>query len=195
MKELIMTIGLPFSGKSKAVKELAAKGYEVIERDPLLQEIIASSAFKEAVQKEGVGLQGRELFALKNRLAIEMLSARVRELVQKSLGEKIVYDGTNLQKASRAGVLALRDEGVRLKAIVFDVPLEEILRRAEAVSKSGERKGAFNESAIRSLSKMIGMTEDPSMDEGFVEIEVRRFEPENREGQEQREMHRPQKKL
>lgn len=181
-----MTIGLPYSGKSRAVKELAKQEDEIIERDTILQEVIDSLEFRKVVAREGKGLRGNELFAVRNRIAIEMLSERVREKVRQCTSERIFYDGTNLQRAARAGILAMRHEGVRVKALMFAVPLDEILNRAVAAAQSEERKGAFNERAIQSLVQMSKMAEDPSMDEGFSEIEVRRFEPEHREGQEAR---------
>ena len=184
MKQLIMTVGLPFSGKSSAVKEFAAQGYEVIERDEVLRHVLDSDAYKETVDREGLGLTGRDLFDVENRIAIRLLSERVREMVRLSSGERIIYDGTNLQRASRAGILELRNQGVEVSAIIFRTPLPEILRRAEAARLSGEREWNFNEQATGALKRMIEMLEDPNEDEGFNNIEVRDWKSERVESHE-----------
>lgn len=184
MKQLVMAIGLPFSGKSEATEEYRKQGFEVIERDALLQQIVNSDAFKNEVVERATGLSGKELFAVKNEIAIRRLSEQIREIVRTSPHETFFYDGTNLQKESRAGVLELTKEGVRVDALVFHVPLEEIIRRAEAVDASGERKGAFNDQARKALGHMITLIEEPDPSEGFTEMHVREWKPEVREGQE-----------
>lgn len=183
-KQIIMAIGLPFSGKSEAAEAYRAQGFEVIERDALLQDIVNSDTFKKEVAEHTVGLSGKELFAVKNKIAIRLLSEQIREIVRTSSNETFFYDGTNLQKESRAGVLELTKEGVRVDALMFLVPLEEIIRRAEAVDASGERKGAFNDQARKALGHMITLIEEPDPLEGFTEMHVREWQPEVREGQE-----------
>lgn len=52
MKKIIMTIGLPFSGKSTLAKEYSKKGYKIINSDELLDSIIVSNEFNEKLEKE-----------------------------------------------------------------------------------------------------------------------------------------------
>ena len=181
MKELLMTIGLPFSGKSTLAEDYAQKGWEVIRRDELLPEIIHSPEFEAEVAKRKEANVGKNLFAIKNEVAVEMLSARVRALVRDSSSERIFYDGTNLQAASRAGILELTKEGVMVDAVLLRVPLEEILNRALVAAERGDRKDAFNAGAIEGLRRMLRMAEDPEEGEGFRHIDVREFTPEPNE--------------
>ena len=183
-----MTIGLPYSGKSQLVKEYVSQGWKVIERDSLLEDIVQSTEFQEEVQKRLKIETNRDDFSIQNEIAIDLLSKRVRQLVLSSPEDRIIYDGTNLQKASRAGILELSHQGVRVDAVVFHVPLTEIFRRAETVFRSGERKGSFNEGARHNLERMIQMTEDPDPSEGFNHIEVREWKKE-REDRERKELH------
>lgn len=184
-----MTIGLPYSGKSQLAKEYRAQGWKVIERDSLLKEIVESPEFQTEVQKRLKGEVNQEvLFSVQNEVAIGLLSERVRQLVLSSPEDRIIYDGTNLQKASRAGILELSRQGVRVDAVVFHVPLTEIFRRAETVFRSGERKGSFNEGARHNLERMIHLTEDPDPSEGFNHIEVREWKTEL-EDRERKELH------
>lgn len=181
-KHLVMTIGLPFSGKSTSVQEYKNQGYKVIERDPLLQEIIASDFFRDEVARQVADHPDTQIFAIKNEVAIRLLSERVCEEVLAASETDVIYDGTNLQKASRAGILELTKQGVTVDAIVFHTPIEEILRRAKEAAESGSRKGAFNEAAAGSLIRMLSLTEDPEISEGFREIEVREWKSEDQEG-------------
>ena len=183
-----MTIGLPYSGKSQLAKEYVSQGWKVIERDSLLEDIVQSTEFQEKIQERLKIETTRDVFSIQNEIAIDLLSERVRQLVLSAPEDRIIYDGTNLQKASRAGILELARQGVRVDAVVFHVPLTEIFRRAEAVFQSGERKKSFNDGARHNLERMITMTEDPDLSEGFSHIEVREWKPEL-EDRERKEAH------
>jgi len=170
-----MTIGLPFSGKSSLARKYEAEGYEIIERDKILPELLRSNEFREKLSsllKTKEGISDQELFDVKNRLLAEMLSEKVRNLILTSRADNFFYDGTNLQRISRAGILKLKDDGVEVNAMYLKVPLEEIVDRAKKVYVNGERKGSFNEQALPALVKMINMFEEPELTEGFTDLKI-----------------------
>ena len=186
-KELVMTIGLPFSGKSTLAKEYAARGYSVISRDALLEKIIKSDGFSQAVNSRIAELfateSPAELWQIKNQVALEMLTAEVNQLVITGNEQKFFYDGTNIQRVSRTGVLALREQGVKITGIVLPVPIEELLRRAETIYKTGERDGNFNEEGFAGLIRMLELAEEPQQAEGFDELVIREWKPEGERGE------------
>ena len=175
-KELLMTIGVPFSGKSSLANQYAADGWEIIERDTILQEILRSDEFlnrlRAALLEQPDGVTEEQLFALKNALCIRMLSDEVKKRVHNSENERFFYDGTNLQKSSRAGILELQNEGCCVSAVVLPITREELHARMEAAHASGERDGAFNEQAFAGMAKILSLLEEPTSDEGFSELRV-----------------------
>lgn len=174
-KELICTVGLPFSGKSSYVKKLAAENWQVVSRDQLLEELLQSSEYQQAVvdrtQAEGA-ITPEAVFAIKNKIAVSMLGEKARAVIRDSAANKIVFDGTNLQRRMRAELLQLRSEGIRVEAAVFNVPAEKIVERAQRAWDAGERDGSFNRGAFGNLVRMAQMIEDITPDEGFDSIEI-----------------------
>ena len=173
-KKLIMTIGLPFSGKSTLAKDYAAKGYTVIDRDDFLSKILESDEFKINVKREidqnNIDPNdGRAIFAIQNELAIKTLSAQVKNLVLNSSQENFFYDATNLQKESRAPIVGLGSQGIEIEGIYLKVPLEELKKRANLAFEN--RQGKFND--IRNLDVFAKMLEEPTLSEGFSNLEVR----------------------
>ncbi len=174
-KKVVCTVGLPFSGKSSFVKKLSHDGWAVISRDEVLEHIVKSPEFEAAVdatcRDEGASTPEAR-FAIKNRLAIAWLGEAVRSAVRESKSNRIVFDGTNLQKKMRAEVLQLRSEGVRVEAAVFNVPADKIVERAQRAWEAGERDGSFNRGAFGNLERMARMAEDITPDEAFDHIEI-----------------------
>lgn len=176
MKELITTIGLPYSGKSTLAKEYEKKGYEVIERDALLEEVLESQDFKDEVEKApDKNTHPKEHFEFRQELATKLVNQKLLQEIE-SRGDKIFYDATNLQKATRAGVLALKEKGFKVSAIFLQVPIEEILKRAMKAERSGLHK-----TAIDAIPIMLRITEDIEESEGFDSIKVIEWKAENQE--------------
>ncbi|MFC1598659.1 AAA family ATPase [Patescibacteria group bacterium] len=174
MKIVLMTIGLPFSGKSSLAAEYRKKGWQIIERDKILAQVINSQEFQAQTQdymSANENLPEECLFEFKNRLAIEMLNKELQKIILDSDNDNIFYDGTNLQKASRAGVLELKQSGVEVNGVFLDVPINEIIDRAKKVYEEDEPTGEFNEKAIFSLQRMYEMFEEPETSEGFNKLE------------------------
>ncbi len=152
-------------------------GWEIIERDVLLQEVIDSPEFKDWSDKLYETTEdNREVFLEKSKVATFLIGERVKKLIRQSLNPHIFYDGTNLQRETREPILELNKEGWQINAIYFDLPIDVIIERALEAKRS--REGKFNEGAFRSLHLMTQMLNPPTEEEGFREIKVIR---ENRE--------------
>jgi predicted kinase len=175
-KQVLMTIGVPFSGKSTLAKQYAAQGWEVIERDTILPQVLKSQKFLESLRSALIdqpeGTTEENLFKIKNQICIDLVSEAVQEKVLTSNQDRFFYDGTNLQKASRAGILALQGYGCRVSAIALPITPEELHNRMEATFASGERQGSFNETAFSDISRMLTMYEIPTYEEGFDELKM-----------------------
>ncbi len=175
MKEIIMTIGLPYSGKSTLAKKYVEQGYFLIERDKLIKEIVASSEFDEQVKAlitPDIAENKKKIFDIKNEVATKMLNARIEAIVEREKPEKIIYDGTNLQRATRKGVLDLKKFGYKIKAIALPLDEQTFIERHLKTLTAGERQGDFNERAHLLINQFIAMTENPTTDEGFDSVEV-----------------------
>lgn len=171
MKKIIMTIGLPFSGKSTLANQYEKKGWAVIERDKILKNLLESPEFKNELNKKCMenNITDREdIFKIENEIAIKMLNEILLSKFEEIESEKIFYDGTNLQKEGREGLLRLLNGKFDCEAMHLNLPIEEIKERAEKARK--EREGQFNEGAYKNLERMIKMTDEPSISEGFSKI-------------------------
>jgi len=185
MKKILMAIGLPFSGKSKLMREYIDKGYEIISRDDLLEKLIESDEFKnraaEKIKELNIDPKNNSAnFLVKNDIAIEMLAAIVRDIVLNSEHNNFFYDGTNIQKKVRASILKLKEDGVQVDGVYLKVPVEEIERRGREIMEKGNRKGEFNEQAYNQLKYIIRMLEEPKLEEGFSSLTVHDFVQENK---------------
>lgn len=174
-----MTIGLPFSGKSTLAREYAANGWTVISRDVLLADIIRTSAFREEDARLKLQIHDPAMrFEARSDFVTQLLTIEIQRTVRENPSTQFFYDGTNLQKKTRAGILALGAEGVRVEGIYLQTPIEEILKRERAAHDSGERVGSFNEEGHKpeALLLMMHLSEEPRLDEGFASLEVRTWE-------------------
>lgn len=182
MKQVIMTVGLPFSGKSTVAEKYKKKGWKIIERDEILRQIQKSPEYNETVSRivEAGGLtEPKDIFAVRNKVAPKMLGEIVRRQISED-EENIFYDGTNLQRSVREEILKIKEaENIRIEALVFDLPMEQIRKNADKARE--ERRGEFNEGAYKNLSLMQELYEKPSKDEGFDEIKTVTTNESNRE--------------
>jgi len=172
-KKIIMTVGMPFSGKSIAAKEYKEKGWVVIERDKILNEILAQETFMQEVINEARKLPEvtrEDVFKIQNKIAIEKLTDEVINKIKEGEEENYFYDGTNLQKEARRGIATLDKESFDVEVMLFAVPLEELKKRAQKVAESNERGGSFNEGALKNIERMYNMFEAPELDEGYSKI-------------------------
>jgi predicted kinase len=140
---LIITVGLPGSGKSTYLAKL---GVHAISSDEI-RRLIADDIREQSMNAR--------------------VFAAIRYLVRQRIGaaRPITYvDATHLQPWERAPYLRLaRRFGCRLEALFFDVPLDICLVRNQL------RDRVVPEEAIR---KMAAGLVPPSLDEGFDHVEV-----------------------
>ncbi len=182
MKHVVLLMGLPYSGKSTLAGEYAARGWQIIERDAILQKVIASAEFQQRVTAELSKITPAApefVFEQKNKIATEMLGKRVRATILQSPSENIIYDGTNLQKSVREPILTLAREGVIVDGIFLKVPIAEIRARAIKAHLAGARIDNFNETAWHTIEYMDTIAEKPTRDEGFHSLEIREWSSES----------------
>jgi predicted kinase len=189
MRQLLMTIGMPFSGKSTAAAEYRTKnGWMVISRDSLIPVITKSPEWNTRVLAEchAHQIDAHDLtanFGIRNEVTLEMLNEAISSIIAQH-EEHIFYDGTNLQKSGRAMLMKLKSDNLEIHGVYFDVPMEELIARAQKVQHSGEREGAFNADAVKRLEQMARMFEEPSLEEGFTSLtRMSEFSEPHREAQ------------
>lgn len=140
MAELIMTIGLPASGKTEWAKQ--QEGFEVVSSDDIRAEL------------------GDVNDQSNNTEVFRILHQRIRDHL--SSGQSCVYDATNLNcKKRRAFLNNISDLQCKKTAVVFITP-PEVLR---ARNESRERKAPGHV-----FSKMIRQFQPPIREEGWDEI-------------------------
>lgn len=187
MRKLLMTIGMPFSGKTTIANEYRTKdSWTVISRDSLIPMITKSPEWNtrvlaecQANQVDASDLQAN--FSIRNKITLEMLNETIASIVDQT-HENIFYDGTNLQKDGCAMLMKLKTEGLEIHGLYFDIPYEVLVARAQDVQHTGERDGSFNADAVRRLEQMQKMFDEPSLEEGFTSLQrVSEFSEPNRE--------------
>lgn len=178
-----MVIGLPFSGKSTLAEKFVGDGYVLIKRDELLEQIINSTEFERqlirTMKLNNIKPENHEaVFFIKNKIAVYFLSEKIRHIVLDGIEDNFFYDGTNIQKETRAPIIKLKEDNVLVEGIYLKVPSEEIRRRAKYAHENLNREGNFNDLTFNGLEPIIAKLEEPSLDEGFSELKIQEFEPE-----------------
>ena len=143
VRTVIMTVGLPGSGKSTWARRYAAEhGFVIHSSDGVRERIYGD---------ESVVGDFDEVFGI------------LYEDVDRSLseGRDVIIDNTGLTLRAREVVKTYHDRGFRTVAVVFDTPLGTCLRR----NASRDRK--VPEDVIRGMARRM---REPSIDEGFDEI-------------------------
>ena len=178
-----MAVGVPFSGKSKAAEWYRNKGYQIIERDVLLEQILKDADFLKKVELENIKVSKsipltKDIeWNIKNFLASKELASRVVSIANHS-EKSIFYDGTNLKTETRDPILKNLKDFERIEALIFDTPFETIIERMNTLKEKNGRTGfhaeSFNEN---DLKKMIEWYQKPTKQEGFNEIVT--YKPSN----------------
>jgi predicted kinase len=150
--EVVVVMGIPGAGKSRIADELATRGYVRLNRDQ----------------------RGGSLRELADALDQQLASG----------AERIVLDNTHLTRASRSYVIdAARRRGVAARCVWIDTPLaqaqvnlvERLLDRFGSLPTPEDLRGlARREQGVlvpTSQMRALRELEEPSVDEGFAEVE------------------------
>ncbi|HLG11830.1 MAG TPA: ATP-binding protein, partial [Dehalococcoidia bacterium] len=110
---LVLTVGLPGSGKSTFARRLAlATGAAVLESDALRRLLFGEPSYS----------------AAENRRLFEALPAAARELLER--GRNVIIDATNLRESDRQPAYSLAQEtGAQLLILRFSAPDSVIRQR------------------------------------------------------------------
>lgn len=144
--KLIILVGLPGSGKTTyANKHLRKKNTFVLSSDAIRKDVF-----------------GDETAQHNNKLVFSILFKRARSKLKQ--GMNVVIDATNISSQVRKETLQMfADLDLKKIATVVNAPVEIcILRDKHRTRNVGEEV----------ITKLAGRFEQPSLDEGFDEIEI-----------------------
>ena len=149
--ELIVMVGIPGSGKSTYVTELAEQGYAIINPDNIRVEITGDMADQS---------RNAEVWREANGRLLRLLGE----------GRNVVLDATNVDPVRRKELLDMvRESGVDvdIKAYVKPVDKDEAIRRVKGRASQGGLD--VPEEVMDRMHNSFTET-PPSLDEGFSEI-------------------------
>lgn len=154
-KTITFLVGPPASGKSTWVSKNKTPNTVIISRDDLVDEIRTQynlSYTESFLNKE-----------LQNKVNVELENHIKRTLKS---GSDIIVDMTNMTKFSRKRLIDRLPDGYIKKAVVFEVPREELNRRLSSRAKATGKDIPSNV-----VDRMIASYEPPTEDE-FDSIEI-----------------------
>ena len=140
---LILTAGLPGSGKSTFVRRLAlATGAAVLESDALRRLLFGEPSYS----------------AAENRRLFEALPAAARELLEH--GRNVIIDATNLRESDRQPAYSLAKEtGARLLILRFSAP-DSVIRQRLALRHDGADPRESSSAGL-AVYRMMAEREEP----------------------------------
>lgn len=156
MKEIIILVGIPGSGKTTYAKNLIDNkgGLNYVSRDKVRFEIIKEED---------------EYFSKENVVFSEFIR-RIQSSIDRN--ESVIVDATNLSKPSRQKLitnLSFDKSAFKLKALVFTTNLQTCINR----NSKREGRERVPEQAIKNMAKSFSI---PKEEEGFDEVEIIRTE-------------------
>ena len=147
MKELIMMVGMPCSGKSTFIEKFSNKfnDYIVISTDNIIED-----------RAEKQGKTYNEIFKDEIKSATKEMNERLAQAIQN--GDNIIWDQTNLTVKSRKSKLSGIPKDYQKVAMYVETDLKTIKGR-------NVRPGKIIPESV--LDNMWGSIEVPSITEGF----------------------------
>ncbi len=151
-KELVLTVGLPGTGKSTYINQKYKK-HLIVSNDKL---VVAYGKKNNMTYNEAFDAIGRD-----------KIIAMGKRNFQKALktGRDIILDNTNLTKKIRKEYLDITPPDYRLTAVVFKLKAGELNKRLK-----GREKETGKSIPKDVMKKMKGDYEEPSKAEGFDKI-------------------------
>lgn len=156
MPSLFMLVGVPGSGKSTWIKQqVFFEDIHIASTDDIITRYANDQ-----------GKTYNEVFHDYIKVAEKEMYANVMEAVK--LDQDIIWDQTNLNRKSRAKKLIMIPDHYRKVAVLFPTPsMEELMRR------NASRPGKVIPMGV--MQNMIDCFNQPSIDEGFDEVQVAKF--------------------
>ena len=172
-REILVLVGLPFSGKTTRAQELMkeAPGSLLIERDVFLERVGNSPQLVERLMTEAKEISepiSRLFPSLLENAYNDALSREyvryVTELIQGSDAPRVIVDGTHLQALSRSFIQNF-PEAHRVAMVIPTSVYECVSRFLCAGSPQGVRRSL----TVEKIHNMQRFFELPSAGEGFEE--------------------------
>lgn len=160
-KEILVLVGLPFSGKTTYSKTLANGDTEIISRDHILEEINADESLRISLAE-----YAKQIGKSWNDVVTEEYVRQVKQKIEQSTARTLVIDGTHLGVASRSFVASFPE--YHPTAVVFSPSPEICLQRLAQANLSGIRS-TVTPDLITNLHKLYI---PPTKEEGFFEIRL-----------------------
>ena len=150
MKELIVLVGCPGSGKTTLVKQLLQEGDVYVSRDEVRFSLVQ---------------EDEEYFSRETEV-YDTFVQKIQEGLDS--GSKVYADATHLNTAARVKLLRRLSglEDTYVTALVVRTSLETCLKR----NSQREGRAVVPESAVRSMYRSFTI---PSLEEGFDKVSVR----------------------
>jgi predicted kinase len=118
----IVTVGLPACGKSTYARRLEKAGWDVLERDRIRQEIMME-------REQEFSWEAWDL--IDEDEVTQRFEARLTWLIQQR--RSFIISDTNLNESRRSALVGLlRDKGVDVSVVLFDVPFRDLRARNAA---------------------------------------------------------------
>lgn len=146
-------VGPPASGKSTWI-ESNSKGETIISRDDLVDKL-----------RKGTGMSYSDTF--KDSAFQSNVNRELDYSIEKAInsGKDIIVDMTNMTVKSRSKIMRLLPDNYIKRAVIFDTPKSEILRRLKKrEEETGKKVG------IDIVFSMIRTYQEPTSAEGFDSI-------------------------
>lgn len=118
----IVTVGLPACGKSTYARRLEKAGWDVLERDRIRQEIMME-------REQEFSWEAWDL--IDEDEVTQRFDARLSWLIRQR--RSFIISDTNLNESRRGALVSLlRDKGVEVSVVLFDVPFRDLRTRNAA---------------------------------------------------------------
>lgn len=149
--ELVLTIGIPGSGKSTWIKQFNQKNYNkytIVSPDQIRKELTGNISDQS---------QNAKVMGISKKIARETLES----------GKSVLLDATNVDTSNRKDFVADMPKGIKLRAKIFYVDPQEAKRRIRKDLSAGKDRADVPVDVMESMIKKFEHTLSVLKDEGF----------------------------